>query len=87
MKWQLFNRKKIEDGVEYFFYNKDWIDEDYPDSKGIRIGIVCDGLCITSVWDNYQDYYKTDEEKFPTHYMEIPVFEEPTDESQIELFT
>jgi len=65
---------KIEIGKEFLGYSPEWVDEDY-NIDGIRVCFLNEddnGPWISTYWNNYQDFYATDDSTSPTHIMNIP---------------
>ncbi|WP_428663437.1 hypothetical protein [Runella sp.] len=69
-EWILTAEMPLVEGEEVIAHHSEWIDEDY-NPKGTRIGFLLDGKFVTAVWNNYQDYYNTEDDLMPTHYQII----------------
>jgi len=75
MEWILVKDKLplFEEDDWVLGYSKEWINEDF-NPRGIRICCIYgngEQWCSAN-WFDYQDYFKTDLDTCPTHWMKIP---------------
>ncbi len=82
--WKVFDYKTMPESVIVLAYHPDWQWSDICPT-GVREGYYLNGVFYSAKWDNDLDSWFTDE-GFPTHYMEMPTFQLPSDPLQLDLF-
>lgn len=82
--WKEFDYKTIEEGVTVLAYHPDWKDDEFCPT-GVREGYYYSGEFFSAKYCSSTSNWWS-KKGFPTHYMEMPTFQPPSDPSQLDMF-
>ena len=70
-QWKRVTAEPPPENEPLLVYAPEWVCPDF-NTKGIREGILVDGEWITTFWTGCHEYYDTDYQSVPTHWIGQP---------------
>lgn len=70
MSWHRVTPDQPEEGEVVVGFKQDWVDVDF-NPKGVRECFRVGDIFISAKWSDHHDWYLTDVEDAPTHFMRI----------------